>query len=145
MFLSISFMESKMHATVKEYRGILIVELLVKGSIAGEVLTSLDQKNFRGHIVMDTENNLGASLESLTLLDRLLRTPDGRSVDWRTSNGASTFCWAGPPKRVFDPSTTETNDQFEIGKHISIPNKVSKEIKGAIDRMLEVSETFMYS
>jgi hypothetical protein len=125
-----------MHAEITAYKGRIIIELKVKKSIPGEVLTSLDTPRLPGQLVNNTAKNLGISKEALDLL-KSVRKGDGAAgdVDWtRTEEGKTTFGWIGGRCAIFNPETCEGSKRFKVGGYVTIPNEVPEGARQQLDK-----------
>ena len=125
-----------MYAKITAHKGFLVVELLAKRSIAGQVTTNLDKPACAGTTIHDTKNNLGVSPEALELLKSLKRAKHSiGELDWsRDLHGSPCFGWIGDAKKLFNAKTTEVSKSWRIWEHIPISNDVPSEVKQALYR-----------
>ncbi|SNT07616.1 hypothetical protein SAMN06265795_11339 [Noviherbaspirillum humi] len=129
-----------MHAEITAYRGRLVIALLTKRSIQGEVTTSEDSPRFPGQIIHDTAQYLGISNEALRLLRKL--KPSGEDVgdlNWfMNDKGKSVFFWRGGRYAIFSPEYCIAAKDFGIRDYITIPNKVPRGAQEQLDAMPRV-------
>lgn len=127
-----------LHATVTAYKGILVLELLAKASIAGQVHSSLDNPDAFGQVIMNTAEHLGVSAEALALLEQIRPGHDSLGdIDWFASaDGQDTFGWIGGPYALQNPAEAEASRQYRVGKHVVVPNTPAEGACQAIDNML---------
>jgi len=124
-----------MHARVTAHRGILVVELVPKRSIEGEVSSNVDSPRNLGTIIHDTGRHLGVSAEALALLKIIKRGLDriGDFAWFRSDDGKDHFAWLGGPKRIVNIQEAATARGYAILAHQVIPNDVPEGARLAID------------
>lgn len=129
-----------MYAEITAYRGRLIITLLAKRSIPGEVITSHDNPRFPGQLIFDTARNLGISKEALRLL-RTLPTSheDVGDLNWFYSeDDKPVFFWRGERNAIFSPDYCYAAKNFNIRDHVCIPNRVPAGARAQLDALPRV-------
>ena len=126
-----------MHAEITAYKGRIVIELKVKKSIPGEVLTSQDTPRVAGQVVTDTARHLGVSAEALSLLKEVRRSSeDAGELDWsRTAEGKAAFGWKGDRCAIFNPQACAGSRKFKVGGYVTIPNNVPEGARKQLDKM----------
>ena len=126
-----------MHAEITAYRGRLIIALLANHSIPGEVTTAQDNPRFPGHVVYDTEANLGVSDEALELMRSLPKCAgELGDMNWLPNEqGKPMFFWRGERYAMFSPEYCHAASRFKIRRHVAIPNRVPAGARVQLDRL----------
>lgn len=95
-----------------------------------------------GCVLMDTENNLGVSVDALKLLKGIRRNCDdgGDVMWWRAGNGKEGFGWIGGAQYGFWPPNAQADRDYRVGAHIVIPNEPPEDVIKAIDESLAGEE-----
>jgi hypothetical protein len=126
-----------MHAEITAYKGRIVIELKVKKSIPGEVLTSQDTPRVAGQVVSDTARHLGVSAEAISLLKTVRRSSeDAGELDWsKTLEGKANFGWKGGRCAIFDPKACAGSRKFKVGGYVTIPNNVPEGARKQLDKM----------
>lgn len=125
-----------MYASVTEYKGWIVFELLVDKS-NDEVASSIDRPGNLGQVISNTEKNLGISAEAFALLKTVKNARDaiGDVMFFETNDNAA-FGWLGGPKAIKRPENIEgcRATRWDL-KYISIPNEPPEGAKEAIDKI----------
>ena len=126
--------QSAVAATIVEHRGLLLVELRLRRSTPKKVLTELD-RGFRGagHLVLNTQFNLGVSPEALKLLKSVRKGPRALGeISWFSDpENYDCFGWLGAACQVLRPERLSASSLWAIGAHQVIANTVSAEVQQA--------------
>jgi hypothetical protein len=126
-----------MHAEITAYKGRIVIELKVKKSIPGEVLTSQDTPRVAGQVVSDTARHLGVSAEALCLLKAVRRnSADAGELDWsKTPEGKAVFGWKGGRCAIFNPEACAGSRKFKVYGYLTIPNNVPDGARKQLDKL----------
>lgn len=123
-----------MYATVTEYKGKIVLQLLATASNE-DVTTTLDNAGVFGQVICNSEKNVGISEEAIKLLETIKPGRDAiGDVDWFKSNErGDVFAWIGGPYAIVDPTTAEGARGYAVRTYTKVPNDVPEEAKAAID------------
>jgi len=127
-----------LHAKIVAYKDYLVFELLATKSIKDEVVTSIDNPNVIGQVIMGTKESLGVSKEAIELIGHVKRCRDDiGDIDWfKSKDGKENFAWLGGPRSIKSAANIETPTTTKIGSYVEIPNEIPMMARTAIDEIL---------